>query len=137
MRQEKSRPAGNRAGDEPQQDQHQPKTSNGLYVPDLDPVICRVNHLDSALLGTVKAGTLRLDIDGRGLHYEVDLPNTSAGNDVAELVGRGDVTNSSFSFICSQDTWSVDADGTPLRTLVSVRLVDCAPVTSPAYSSTD
>src|SRR4051812_23428937 len=67
--------------------------SRGRDWPD---VLARYNHDDNMLLGTTSARTLRLDLDGTGLVYEVDVPQSRA--DVFELVQRGDVTKSSFAF---------------------------------------
>ena len=99
-------------------------------------VVARFNHDDSMLLGRTSAGTLRLAPDARGLGYEVDLPNTTAGRDVAELARRGDVSHSSFAFYAVQDHWTTTETGAPLRELREVKLVDVAPVTSPAYEDT-
>ena len=100
------------------------------------PVMCRGNHEDEMLLGTTWAETLRLSVDGTGLLYEVDLPDTSAGRDFAVLVGRGDVKWSSFAFRTIDEDWSMTEQGFPLRTLLGVQLVDVAPVNSPAYLDT-
>lgn len=96
-------------------------------------VLCRYNHDDNYLLGTTEAQTLRLIPDDNGLGYEVDLPATTSGNDVSVLAKRGDVRYSSFAFYTLEDEWSVTEQGFPLRTLLSVQLVDVAPVNSPAY----
>jgi HK97 family phage prohead protease len=79
-------------------------------------VIARYNHDDNMLLGTTAAGTLRLAVDKVGLEYEVDPPASRA--DVYELVERGDVMKSSFAF------------------QMSGKLVDVAPVNTPAYDDT-
>ncbi len=100
------------------------------------PVMCRGNHEDEMLLGATWSETLRLSVDGTGLLYEVDLPDTTAGRDYAILVARGDVKWSSFAFCTIEDEWSVTEQGFPLRTLKSVKLVDVAPVNSPAYLDT-
>lgn len=100
------------------------------------PVVARYNHDDNFLLGTSEAETLRLSSDDEGLLYEVDLPDTSAGRDVAVLAGRGDLTRSSFAFQTLEDEWSVTEQGFPLRTLLNVQLIDVAPVNSPAYLDT-
>lgn len=96
-------------------------------------VMARYNHEDSMLLGTTGGGTLRLSTDDVGLLYEVDVPQARA--DVYELVQRGDVRKSSFAFIAFEDEWA-ESDGFPLRTLVSGRLIDVAPVNRPAYEDT-
>jgi HK97 family phage prohead protease len=98
-------------------------------------VTSKFNHDDMALLGTTASGSLRLSIDNVGLSYEVDLPDTSAGNDVRALAARSDISGSSVGFLCFDDLWSYD-DGVALRTLVSCRLLDCSPVVSPAYPDT-
>lgn len=103
---------------------------------DAVPVMCRGNHEDEMLLGTTWANTLRLSVDGTGLLYEDDLPNTTAGRDYAELTARGDVKYSSFAFRTIEDAWGLTEQGFPLRTLVQVQLVDVAPVNSPAYLDT-
>lgn len=100
------------------------------------PVMARGNHSDAMLLGTTWAETLRLSVDGTGLRYEVDLPDTGAGRDFRELAARGDIKWSSFAFRTIEDDWSVTEQGFPLRTLRAVQLVDVAPVNSPAYLDT-
>ena len=100
------------------------------------PVVARYNHDDSHLLGTTEAGTLRLESDGTGLRYVVDLPPTTSGNDVAALAARGDLRYSSFAFHVIEDDWSLTEQGFPLRTLRSVQLIDVAPVNNPAYRDT-
>jgi HK97 family phage prohead protease len=99
-------------------------------------VVARYNHSDDWLLGRTSSGTLRVWADERGLPYEIDLPDTQAGRDVRELARRGDLRNSSFAFKAITDDWSTTEDGTPLRELREVQLIDVAPVTSPAYLDT-
>jgi len=79
---------------------------------------------------------LQLADDEIGLAYEVELPPTNAGKDVAILAKRGDIRYSSFAFYTLEDEWSVTEQGFPLRTLISVQLTDVAPVNSPAYLDT-
>ena len=97
-------------------------------------VIARYNHDDNMLLGTTSAGTLRLSTDNVGLVYEVDPPQSRA--DVYELVDRGDVAKSSFAFQMFEDDWAASDQGFPMRTLVSGKLIDVAPVNIPAYDDT-
>ena len=95
------------------------------------------NHEPDHLLGRSSTGTLRLSEDDQGLRYEIDLPATTLGRDVAELLRRGDISGSSFGFRTISDEWSETEDGYPLRTLTEVALRDVGPVTFPAYSSTE
>jgi len=93
------------------------------------------NHESSIVLGRVSSGTLRLKEDRRGLHFELDLPDTSAGRDLIESVSRGDITKCSFSFVAAKERWSHDR--TPrLREVLDVDLFDVSPVTWEAYSGT-
>ena len=99
-------------------------------------VLARYNHEDNYLLGTLGAETLRLAVDGTGLHYEVDLPDTSYGRDIATLAKRGDLSKSSFAFRTISDSWGYTDDDFLLRTLKEVQLLDVAPVVNPAYRDT-
>lgn len=100
-------------------------------------VLARDNHDSNGLLGTTDAGTLRITIDETGLLYEVDLPDTTRGRDVAVLARRGDYAYSSFAFhlLPGGVSWRENADGTYVRTVTSATLVDVAPVADPAYWS--
>ena len=101
-------------------------------------VVCRFNHKEDYVLGTSAAGTLSLDIDERGLRYDVLPPKHRA--DVMELVERGDVRYSSFAFRCmipgTDDEWGATDYGFPMRSLHNVALLDVAPVLDPAYRDT-
>jgi hypothetical protein len=97
-------------------------------------VMARYNHDDNQLLGTTDARTLTVSIDGTGLWYEVDPPKSRA--DVLELVERGDVRKSSFAFRTMEDDWDTSEQNFPRRRLLSVQLVDVAPVNVPAYPDT-
>jgi HK97 family phage prohead protease len=101
-------------------------------------VVCRYNHKDDMVLGTTAAGTLSLDIDERGLRYDVVPPNHRG--DILELIQRGDVRYSSFAFRCAEpgtdDEWGVTDYNYPMRSLHNVALLDVAPVLDPAYRDT-
>jgi uncharacterized protein len=64
----------------------------------------------------------------------VALPESRS--DILELVERGDLRSSSFAFQTHEDQWGITDGGVALRTLVSGRLIDVAPVSSPAYADT-
>jgi HK97 family phage prohead protease len=93
------------------------------------------NHDPSHVLGRLSAGTMRLAVDARGLRYEIDPPDTQSGRDVLELIRRGDVSGSSFSFSVDDQDWEERPDGTEVRTIKSVTLYDVGPVTFPAYEA--
>ena len=93
------------------------------------------NHDTGTVLGSTRAGTLKLYEDTRGLKVIAQLPNTTAGRDASELLRRGDVDSMSFGFSvpAGGDDWSQDGSE---RTLKSVRLHEVSIVAFPAYSST-
>lgn len=93
------------------------------------------NHEPDNLLGRVSSGTMRLFKRDDGLGYEIDLPDTQVGRDVAESIKRGDLTGSSFAFTVDESDW-IRADGMDVREIRSVSLFDTGPVTYPAYEGT-
>lgn len=101
-------------------------------------VVGLVNHDPNKILGRVGAGTMRLQVDDKGLRYEIDLPNTPEGLAIAESVRRGDISGSSFSFNTKSggEKWAAADGGVELRTLTSVKVLDVGPVTFPAYKGT-
>lgn len=91
------------------------------------------NHDANLILARNTSGTLRLMEDEVGLKYEFEMPHTSLGNDLLQMIKRGDVNQSSFGFTVENDTWS-EKDGMVIRTINKVkRLYDVSPVTYPAY----
>jgi len=95
------------------------------------------NHDTNALVGTTRGGTLQLREDSHGLAFTLALPNTSHGNDLAELVQRGDVSGCSFGFRVAPggDKWET-RNGKTLRELLTVDLVEVTLTADPAYADT-
>ncbi len=91
-----------------------------------------INHDSNLLLGRVNSGTLALTEDSKGLRFVCDLPATSYARDLVEQIGRGDISGCSFGFIPKKDAWP----SANRRELVDVNLIDCGPVTFPAYPET-
>lgn len=92
------------------------------------------NHDPNQVLGRTTAGTLRLSTDSVGLMYEIDPPATTLANDLMVSMERGDITQSSFGFICIEDTWREGVNGEYIRTVLKAELFDVSPVTFPAYA---
>jgi HK97 family phage prohead protease len=94
------------------------------------------NHDTGIVLGSTRAGTLRLIEDERGLLVEADLPDTQAGRDAATLIQRGDVTAFSFGFRipAGGDVWASASERVLKR--VNVHEVSVG-VAFPAYTATD
>ncbi len=97
-------------------------------------VLCLVDHDPGKLLARTRSGTLRLEEDGKGLHFEIDLPDTSIARDVLALVQRGDVGGCSFAFTVKRggEAWQGKR-----RELRSVALHEISLVHAwPAYKNT-
>lgn len=94
------------------------------------------NHDWGTVLGRTKSGTLRLQEDERGLHFEVDLPNTSTALDLAESMKRGDINQCSFGFVPSEEEWDYSVEPA-IRTIKSVELYEVSVVSIPAYDDTE
>lgn len=98
-----------------------------------DDVLAFAAHDSARILGRKSSGTLRLREDARGLFVEIDLPDTTDGRDVRELVARGDLKGMSIGFIVRKEQWDVDP---PMRTIQSVELIEVSAVARPAYADT-
>lgn len=84
-------------------------------------------------------GSLSLVSDEHGLRFEFSVPNTTRGNDVAELVRRGDVRGCSFAFAAKESDviYTTRADGTRHRRVMKISLLaDVSIVADPAYTQT-
>jgi len=94
------------------------------------------NHNPDFVLGRTKAGTLSLSLDARGLAYSITAPDTTVARDLVTSMKRGDVTQSSFGFICARDQWTDEPDGSVTRRILEfAELIDVSPVTFPAYDA--
>jgi len=100
-----------------------------------DDVMAYSAHDSARILGRTSSGTLRLREDDMGLSVEIDLPDTSDGRDVAELVRRGDLKGMSFGFIVTKEQWDETIEP-PVRTIQQVELIEVSAVGRPAYGDT-
>lgn len=98
-----------------------------------DDISAIFEHETRMLLGRTSAGTLRLHEDNQGVYYEVDLPDTTVGRDLATLLKRGDITGSSFGFTEGVSNWSQNEHNYPVRSITDLKLHHISPVTTPAY----
>ena len=98
-------------------------------------VLALVNHDWGRVIGRTASGTLRLVEDERGLMVEVDVPNTTDGNDVWELVERKDIDGMSFGFRATKQEWD-DTGDLPKRTVIEAELYEVTATPIPAYPDT-
>jgi HK97 family phage prohead protease len=91
------------------------------------------NHDSGEPLASLRGGTMQLVEDERGLKVTAQLPNTTRGRDIAELLRTKVIDSMSFGFNVIKDSWSRDGQ---TRTLESVRLFEVSVVSFPAYEAT-
>ena len=100
-------------------------------------ILALYDHERRSVLGRVGAGTLKLTEDAKGLAFELQLPDTTIGRDLAVMVERGDVTGCSFAFKlhAQGDKWE-QRSGRLHRDLLSVDLREVTVTSQPAYPDT-
>ena len=108
---------------------------------DFSRCVLNFNHDDNNLLGRVSSGTLKLEIDEKGLRFECELPETTTANDILTLIRRGDIEGCSFAFVVRESSWEWLSDADPAqldqRTIMKISEVfDVSVVTHPAYEQT-
>lgn len=113
-------------------------TPEALKEVDLSNVFLLYGHDYSKPLASTKAGTLKLEVDEVGLHFEAELTDTSYSNDVYENIVKGVIDSMSFGFVLGIDSFDKSEDGTITRSIESVKsLNEISIVTIPAYDSTN
>ncbi len=98
-------------------------------------IVALSDHDPAKVLGRTRSGSLKLSENGLGLWFEIsEMPNTTAANDVLELVRSGNAGGCSFGFTVAPDgeKWT----GTR-RELRAVTLHEISIVSAwPAYQGT-
>jgi HK97 family phage prohead protease len=94
-----------------------------------------MGHDSNIILGRTSAKTLRLNDAANALGFEIDLPDTQAGRDVATSIQRGDLQGMSFGFVVTKQEWD-DTGPIPLRTVTEAELFEISVVGDPAYGDT-
>ena len=109
---------------------------------DVTDVIMCFNHNIDSILARTTSGTLTISTDDEGLRFEFEAPATTMGNDMLELVRRGDISKCSFKFTVEEDEWRYADKENKLeydeRTIRKIgKLYDVSLVVYPAYSDTE
>ena len=109
---------------------------------DVTDVIMCFNHNIDSILARTTSGTLTISTDDEGLRFEFEAPATTMGNDMLELVRRGDISKCSFKFTVEEDEWRYADKDNGLeydeRTIRRIgKLYDVSLVVYPAYSDTE
>lgn len=98
------------------------------------------SHDTAQVLGNTKSGTLRVFDGAKELRFELDIPNTTVGNDAWELIQRGDVDGVSFGMRVTKDKWSSEKREDKRiykRLILSAELYEISPVAFPAYPANE
>jgi HK97 family phage prohead protease len=82
-------------------------------------------------------GSLKLEVDDKGLKYSFELPNTEVGNELRSHLERGEINSSSFAFTVASEEWEYNSEIALRRVKKIDYLYDCSPVYEPAYPNTD
>lgn len=109
---------------------------------DMSDVIMCFNHDINHILSRTSSGTLKLKVDDIGLHFEFEAPNTTIGNDMLEMVRRGDISKCSFRFYIEEQkvTYRTEENGLKYdehRITKFGVIKDVSLVVFPAYNDTE
>ena len=116
-----------------------PRAVTKLFLDDQD-IKMVFNHSTDMLLArsTYGIGTLSYEIDDYGVRYRFEMPNTTTGNDLLEMIRRGDVFGCSFAFTYAKDGIRDEKrNGQNFRTVIQMASIsDFSIVVDPAYLGT-
>lgn len=106
-------------------------------------VFALLNHDDNRVLARSNKGqgSLKLEVDDKGLHYSFDAPKTALGDELLEYLSRGEITGSSFAFYVDWEddtaqSWET-VNGIKYRYIHKIQYIhDVSPVFVPAYNAT-
>ena len=102
-----------------------------------DHIRALLEHDAKHVLGRCGSGTLSLADDGKGLAFELSLPDTTYARDLGVLVERGDISGCSFGFRVPDggDKWEMRS-GKLTRDLIDIDLIEITITGNPAYLDT-
>lgn len=95
-----------------------------------------INHDWNKVVGRT-GSNLTLEEDENGLRFELDIPNTTDGNDLLENVRNGLIQGCSFGFNIKNQTTRWDDDWTFYRDIDEVELFEVTATPIPAYADTE
>lgn len=101
---------------------------------DMTDVVYRIDH-EGKVFARSSAGTIKLDIDGHGLHQVTDLSKTKAGREHFEEIRAGLYPQMSFAFTVAEDHYDEE---TRTRVVDKVaKIYDISSVAFPANDTTE
>lgn len=105
---------------------------------DLSQTLALYDHNFANVLGRVDAGTLKLNVDDHGLHFVLDIPDTTLGHDVYTNIKNGNLKGLSFRFTIAPggEAWK-QINGQPTRVISKIATMrEISLVSVPAYDDT-
>ena len=105
-----------------------------FYEADMSDVVYRIDH-EGRVFARSSAGTIKLDIDERGLHHITDLSKTSGAREHFEDIEAGLYPQMSFAFTVGEDHYDAES-----RTRIIDRIdkvFDISAVSFPANPNTE
>ena len=103
------------------------------------PMIWRAdfNHNPDYILGRVRAGTMKVSTDARGVYMDVNPPDTTWARDLKVSIKRGDIDKGSFGFrVLPGGQQITEENGEQVRTLSKILVRRLSVVSDPAYTKT-
>ncbi len=106
---------------------------NAFAECDMSDVIMNYNH-GGKVVARLRNRTLKITIDGQGLHIEAYLSGTEQGRALYEEIKGGYIDRMSFSFVVRESKYDT---ATHTRTITKIKkLYDVSAVDIPAYEET-
>lgn len=99
-------------------------------------ILALYNHDFNNVLAR-KDVNMKLVEDDKGLYFEIELPDTTQGNDLYELIDKEIVNQCSFSGYVRKNLWSEDNGGNVLREILEIDLIEITITPIPAYEVTE
>ena len=99
-------------------------------------ILALYNHDFNNVLAR-KDVNMELVEDDKGIYFEIELPDTTQGNDLYELIDKGIVNQCSFSGYVRKNLWSEDNGGNVLREILEIDLIEITITPIPAYEVTE
>lgn len=102
---------------------------------DMKDVCMKYNHDDShRILARTRNGSLRIQIDDKGLFIHADLIDTTSNRDIYKMIQAGLLDKMSFAFTVEEEKWDLATD---TRTILKIdKLFDVSVVDTPFYDTT-
>lgn len=104
-----------------------------------DDIMAYWAHDMTQVLGRKSAGTLSLEEDAKGLKVQIRMANNAINQARYDNAKRGEVKGMSIGFIAQPDgqQFSLRPDGTEIRELTRVMLIEVSPHPEPQFPETE